>query len=161
MLLKVLCVVVSVAIAGCRCSGVGFRRHSGTVEDDSIAEPLAEDLQRFAPILELSNKMTTMILGGQVQAVYDTYAADSLKRLVTAEGLQRMLSHVAVDVGPPQAFRAGQWNFAVTLGIKGSYTNSIKVVTHERGSMYYTFTFADEHAQKIIGLHFSQRKPKK
>lgn len=136
------------------CHGGGSEiMRSGSMKDDNVEEPIPSSAKKYEPLLLLANEMTTMLENGQVRELHAAYADKSLNE----REIEKLYSELVGKVGKAISFKPRQWYFRVFRGTSQSYVASQKIVTHERATLYYTFTFSDEHARRIIGLHFRAR----
>jgi hypothetical protein len=156
--LRVLWVLLLALSQLCACRGggnIGVR--SGSTLNDNIEEPIPSVAQQFSPLLSRSNELVTMLHAGKLREFYDAGTEESLKKLMSYTDLERFYTKVVSAAGAPKSFLANQWNFRGHAGSDGAYVTCKKIVTHERGTVYYGLTFASEHATKLIGLQFMPR----
>jgi hypothetical protein len=140
--------------------GANFGARSGSSKNDNFEEPIPATAARFAPLLERSNELVAMFRDRKLREIYDLRLDASLKNQMTYEQLERMNAELVSHAGPFSTFLPKQWNFRAYAGSKGKWVTSKKIVSHERGTIYYGFTFANEHATKLIGLHLVPRPNK-
>lgn len=130
---------------------------SGTIQDDDVEEPVSAGAKKYEPLLARSNELLQRILDHHLRELYDADLDDALKAQLTEEQLEKMCDAVVAQAGPAQRWKPQQWKFTVGKAMNGSGVDSVKIVHHERVALLYVFTFSDQHATKLIGLHFHQR----
>jgi hypothetical protein len=130
---------------------------SGSANDDYIEEPLIELAKPLAPMLELSNQMLTVLHDGDAHKFYTQYVAPELAKTMKLEDLERVLRQANAAAGKPVSFKPQQWAFAAHSDASGNFIASTKIMTHEGGTVYYTFTFHERGDTKIVGLHIRPR----
>jgi hypothetical protein len=145
------------ATQACTCNSGNLGIRSGSVRDDNVEEPIPEQAKRFEPLLDLANEMTTLLRDGRLQEFYDKYTADTLKKQMSAAELEKIHAQVIGSAGKAISFKPRQWYFRAVKSETESYVVSQKIVQHERGSVYYAFSFANDQQKKIVGLHFRPR----
>lgn len=130
-----------------------FFMSSGDMKDDDVEEPIPAIGSRFEPVLVRSNEWVAMLHGQRLADFYEQAFDDSLKQKVSLAELEKLYGEVLSKAGPVQSCKPQQWKFAE----RGAEVSSTKIVHHERGSVYYTFTLASPAATRLIGLHFRPR----
>jgi hypothetical protein len=133
---------------------------SGSVKDDDVEEPLPDPAKQYEPLLTHANELATLLRDGRLDEFYEKHLDQSLTKQMSVSDLQRMYDQVVSSAGQPLSFKPMQWYFRVQKSLPRSFVMTQKIVKHEKGTVYYRFTFSDEHATKIIGLHFGPRPAK-
>jgi hypothetical protein len=126
---------------------------SGNMKDDDVEEPIPAMGKRFAPLLTSSNAFVAMLQEKRTKEFYEQAFDDSLKQKVTQAEFESLYSELLSKAGPVQSYKPQQWKFQEQAG----GVLSIKIVHHREGSVYYTFTFTNAAANRLIGVQFKAR----
>ena len=141
-------------------AGCGDSLPPGPVPPDYAESPLKPEVERYARALQTSNEVLELLRKGDVQGVYERYAAPSLKQNASPEKFAQLMGATIQRFGPLQAFKPMQWGFAQEEADGLRKVWCTKIVAHERGWMTYRFPFEEGGTyEQVLDIRVIERKP--
>lgn len=135
-----------------------FIVRSGSIYDDDVEEPLSAPAQKFSAALATSNEAMELFKNAKYGDVYAGYFADELKKSYPMQEFTLLNDMVCKRFGRMTSYKKQQWYFIVTKDNGKDIVISAKITHHEKGVVYYQFTFFPDDLKKLVGFHVQAKK---
>lgn len=134
---------------------------SGSITNDDVEAPLAENALQYENALKLSNEFLALWEKKDFQTIHDTLIATDpkVKDQLTVEKLADIYKNVEETYGKLHSYKPGQWAFEPKKAKREYFLFSIKTVTHEKTKLNYLFQFALDNEYKQLAGFYVRKKP--
>jgi hypothetical protein len=133
---------------------------SGTLKDDYVEEPLAENTRKYAAALDTSNKLLELFSEENYETLYDDYGTNEFKASTSRQQLEAFHSGITEKLGPITGYKPMQWDFESSQVVEKPVIVSTKIVQHQKGKLKYRFVFKEGSAfKKVITLKVDSYVP--
>ncbi len=137
-------------------AGLRYRTYaSGSADEPYQESPLGENVQEYAPLLELSNALVQQVINGDYGKMYDQHFSPRLKEEMSREWLVGRLSELTAFAGPARKYKPKQWRFSLRKHQGRRILLSTKIVEHQRTKIVYQLTVFPKDLKRIVGFQFT------